>query len=146
RTASRRTTRRDLLRPYPPPAPPLARDRRSWPLTGDAALSFAEHVIHRRGHCRKHARGGCVGNNGVKSVWVLLREKSSRELSRLPARVLHQRGQKRNIVPEALDCERIERVGLCGDCFVAGRRVGYQLGDKGIVIERNLAALVDTGV
>src|SRR5262249_49271801 len=146
RIALTRNVERDLLRAQPHHAPPLARDRGSRPLTGDAALAFAEHMINCRGHRRKHARGGCIGNDGVKPVRVLLGEKSGGERSRRPTRVLHQRREERNIVPEALDGERIERVGLRGDRFLARRRVGYQLGDDGVVVERNLATLVDAGV
>ena len=42
--------------------------------------------------------------------------------------------------------KRVERIGLRIDRRRARRRMGHELGDHRIVVERNLAALVDAGV
>ena len=72
--------------------------------------------------------------------------KGGRKLAGAPARVLHDRGEKRNVVADAFDGESIERVGLRVDRLLAGLGVGDKLGDHRIVIERDLAALEDAGV
>src|SRR5262249_10326770 len=93
-------------------------------------------------------RGGVLwgGEDRMKAGGIFLRQERSRELSRLPALVLHQRREKRDVVAEAFDVEGVERVGLRGDRLFARWRMGYELGDHGIVVERNFAALVDTGI
>ena len=71
---------------------------------------------------------------------------AGRQFSGAPALVRHQRGEERNVVTDAVNDEGIERVGLRVDCRLARRRVGDQLGDHRIVVERNLAAFVDAGI
>ena len=60
--------------------------------------------------------------------------------------MLHQRRQERNVVADAVDHKRIERVGLRVDRLRARRRMRDELRDHRIVEERNLAAFVDAGV
>src|SRR5262245_65857595 len=82
----------------------------------------------------------------MKARGIFLRQERGRELSRLPALVLHQRREKRDVVAKPFDVEGVERVGLRGDRLIARWRMGYELGDHGIVVERNFAALVDAGI
>ena len=63
-----------------------------------------------------------------------------------PARMLHDRGEKRNVVAYTFDGERIKRVGLRVDRLRASLGVGDKLGDHRIVIKRDLAAFADTGI
>ena len=51
-----------------------------------------------------------------------------------------------DVVADALDGEGVERMRLGGDRLVAAPGMGDQLGDHRIVVERDLAALVDAGV
>src|SRR5262249_23416957 len=92
-----------------------------------------------------------AGGGGGADVWRTaggnpLREEGGRALPRLPALVLHQRREKRDVVADPSAVEGMERVGLRGDRLSARWRVGYELGDHGIVVERNFAALVDAGI
>src|SRR5690242_10805904 len=52
----------------------------------------------------------------------------------------HQRGQERNVVADAVDDKRVERVALGCDRGLAARRMCDQFGDHRIVIERYLPA------
>ena len=137
---------RDLALAEPHRAALLARDRASRPLAGNAALPLAEHVIDGGRDRGEHARGFSFRRDRLKAVGKFLGQERGREPSRLPALVRHQRREERNVVADALDGEGVERIGLGGDRFLARRRMGHELGDHRIVIERNLAALVDAGV
>jgi len=72
--------------------------------------------------------------------------KGGGELAGAPARMLHDRGEKRDVVADAFDGEGVERLGLRLDRLDARLGMGDELGDHRIVIERNLAAFEDAGV
>ena len=82
----------------------------------------------------------------MKAAGEFLGDEAGGQRSRLPTRMLHQGGKKRDIVADALDGEGVERIGLRRDRLLAGRRMGHQLGDHRIVIERDFAAFGDAGI
>ncbi len=87
-----------------------------------------------------------AGATRSKPPRKFLGDESGGELAGAPARMLHDRREKRDVVANALDGEGVERVGLSVDRGKPGLGVGDELGDHRIVIERNLAALGDAGV
>ena len=112
RFALARDVERNLAVAEPHRAQALARDHAPRGLPGDPALALAQHVIDR-GRDRGHdARGLLLRRLPVKAVGKFLGDEGGRELSRLPALVLHQRGEERDVVADALDREGVERVGL----------------------------------
>ena len=82
----------------------------------------------------------------MEAVGKFLGDEAGRKAARLPARMRHQGREERDVVADAVDHERIERVGLRRDRLRAGRRVGDELGDHRIVVERNFAAFGHAGV
>ena len=52
------------------------------------------------------------GARGLEAALELLGDEAGRQRALAPARVLHQRGQERDVVLDAVDDEGIERVGL----------------------------------
>ena len=99
---------------------------------------------HRDGG--QHLRALALGRDGVEAVGKFLGDEAGGQLAGAPARMRHQRRQERNVVADAVDDKCIERVGLRVDRLLARGRVGDQLGDHRIVVDRNLAALIDAGV
>src|SRR5215831_3929437 len=146
RLALARNLECDLTTAEPHCAPPVPGDARSRALTGNTAFAFAEHVIHGGRDRGEPACGVCSRNDGVKAVRELLSEEAGRELSRLPPLVLHQRRVERKVMAETFDGERIDCVGLGRDRFLARRRMRYEFRYHGIVVEGNLATLIDAGV
>ena len=134
----------DVAEPYGAPA--LARDQAAAHLTRDAALALADDVINRRRDGRDQARLFALRNDRVKAVGKFLGDKSGRQPAGAPAWIVHDRRQERNVVANAVDVERIERPRLRVDRGRSRRRVGDKLRDQRIVVDRNLAALIDAGV
>src|SRR5450631_2473452 len=124
----------------------FARDAAAVHLPRDAPLALAQHVIDGGGDRRQHLRAFAVRRVRVEAVGKFLGDEAGGQLPGAPARMRHQRGQKRNIVADAVDDKGVERVSLRVDCLLARGRVGDQLGDHRVVVDRNLAALVDAGV
>src|SRR5262249_60033764 len=84
-----------------------------------------------RGPARRHER--------AEALRVFLGNKAGREGALPPALVLHQRGEERDVVADALDGEGVERGGLRPAGFGAGRRMGHALGGHWIVVDPDLA-------
>src|SRR5262249_55814055 len=103
RIAFARDVESDLALAEPHGASPLPHHRTPGPLSGNAALSLAKHVVDGGRDRGEHARHFSFGANRMKPAGKLLTEKCRRELSLLPARALHQRGEKRNIVAQPID-------------------------------------------
>ncbi len=99
----------------------------------------------RRDH-REPPLGLAFGAQRLKAVRKLLGDKAGRKAPLAPARMLHQRGEERNVVPDAIDDEGVERIGLRLDRGEPVRRVGHEFGDHRIVMDRDLSALEDAGV
>ena len=62
----------------------------------------------------------------MKAAWKFLGDEAGRKLPRLPARMRHQRGEKRYIVADTVDHEGIERIALRSDCRRPRRRMVWQ--------------------
>src|SRR5262249_56811393 len=86
------------------------------------------------------------GLASAESAGKFLGDERGRQPAGAEALVLHHRGEERNVVPDALDRELVERIRLRVDRLLARRRGGDELGDHGVVPDRDLAALVDAGV
>ena len=110
------------------------------------ALALVEHVVDGR-RDRGHAqRDLALRRRRLEAVRELLGDEAGRQLARLPARMLHQGRQERDVVADAVDGEGVERRACASIACSAGRRMGHELGDHRVVIDRDLAALVDAGV
>ena len=90
--------------------------------------------------------GFALGDQRMETVGKFLGDEAGRKPSFAPARMLHQRGQKRNVVADAVDDESVERGRLGVDRAEPVGRVGDELGDHRIVVDRDLPALIDAGV
>src|SRR5580692_12547810 len=78
-------------------------------LPGNMPLSQVVRMVdHRRGH-NQMPLGLALGDKRMKSVGKFLGDEASREPSLAPARMLHQRRQKGDVVPDAVDDEGVER-------------------------------------
>ena len=115
-------------------------------LVRDAALAAVELVVDRRGDGRQPVGQLALRLHRLEPVRELLGDEARRQRTRAPALMRHQRRQERDVVADALDREGVEGPGLRVDRLQPRRRVGDQLGDHGIVVDRDLAALVDAGV
>ena len=115
-------------------------------LPGNMPLSQVERMVdHRRGHDQTPL-GLALGDKRMESVGKFLGDEAGREPSLAPARMLHQRRQKRDVVPDAVDDEGVERGRLRVDRAEPVGRVGDELGDHRIVVDRDLPALEHAGV
>src|SRR6202041_3196425 len=73
-------------------------------LPGNMSLSQVVRVIdHCRGHDQTPLRLA-LGDKGMKSVGKFLGDEAGREPSLAPARMLHQRRQKRDVISYAVFC------------------------------------------
>src|SRR6266700_612589 len=141
-----RDVEKDLVATEPHRAPSLALDRTADHLVGNLSLALAEHVIDRRSHRGDPARHLAVSRVGGKSLRKFLRDETGRQPALAPARMIHQCGEERNVVADTVDIERIERGRLRLDGGGARGRMGDELGNHRIVVDRNLAALLHAGV
>src|SRR5262249_8334322 len=124
----------------------LAHHRLAGALAGDAALALAQDLVDRRRDRGHHLRSVALWHERAEALRVFLGDEGGREGALAPALVLHQRGEERDVVADALDGEGVERVGLRRDRLGAGWRVGHELGDHWIVVDRDLAPLLHAGV
>ena len=115
-------------------------------LPRDAPLSLVQRMVDKgRGH--DHTPFGfALGDEGMESVGKFLGDEAGRQPSLAPARMLHQRRKKRDVVANAIDHEAVERGRLRVDRAEPVGRVGDELGDHRIVVDRDLAALEHAGV
>ena len=86
------------------------------------------------------------GDARLEAALEFLGDEAGGKPALAPARVLHQRGQERDVVLDPVDDEGIERVGLQVDGRLARGRMRHQLGDHGIVVHGDLGALEHAGV
>src|SRR5208283_5258302 len=78
-----------------------------------------------------------------KTARIFFRYEARRELAGAPALVRHQRGEEGNVVTNAVDDEAVERAGLSLYRGEAVQSMRHELGDHGIVMDRDFAALGD---
>src|SRR6266700_3916800 len=136
----------DLLAFQPYRATALALYQAATHLAGNPRLAFAKHVIDRSTHRGEPSRDLALRLPRRKPFWKFLRDEGGRKLALAPARVMHQGRQKRDVVADAVDIERIERGRLRFDRSRARRCVGDEFRNHRIVENGNLAALLHTGV
>src|SRR5690606_4961928 len=115
-------------------------------LTCDLPPSAVVEVINGSGDGCQNLQLFPSGGPGLEAVGILLLNEGRRQIALTPARVLHQRGQERNIVLDALDIEGIERLRLKLDGRLARWRVRNELGDHRVVVHGDLATLGHAGV
>src|SRR6185312_16063418 len=137
---------RDLRAAEPDRALALAGDAAAVHLPRDPALALAQDMIDGGGDTRQQLGVFAHRRRGVEALGKFLGDEAGGKLSGTPALARHQRREKRNVVADAVDYEGVEGGGLRVDGRFAPRRVGDELGDHRIVIERYLAAFIDTGV
>ena len=115
-------------------------------LPGNAPLSLVERMVDQRRSHDQTPLGLALGDKRMKSVGKFLGDEAGREPSLAPARMLHQRREKRDVVADAVDDEVVERGRLRVDRGQPVGRVGHELGDHRIVVDRDLPALEHAGV
>ena len=74
-------------------------------LAGNLPLAFAEHVIDRSPDRGQPARDLAFGAANRKPLRKLFSDEAGGKITLAPARVVHQRRQERNVVPDAVDVE-----------------------------------------
>ena len=99
-----------------------------------------------RGRDRQAALRLAFSDERPETVGEFLGDEAGREPPLAPARMLHQRGQKRNVMADAVDDEGVERGRLRIDRAEPVGRVGHELGDHRIVVDGDFPALEDAGV
>src|SRR5215469_5239121 len=135
----------NLFRAQPDGAAPLAGER-AVQLAGDLSFALAENVIDCGSDRRDALRRDPLRHHTLKATGKLLGDECGAQLARAPARMLHDSSKERNVVADAFDGERIERLGLSVDRLRTGLRMRDQLGDHRIVVERNFTALGHAGI
>jgi len=84
------------------------------------------------------------GDGGTPSGYS--RDEAGGQLAGPELRMLHQRRQKIDVVADPVQLERVERLHLQVRGRIARRRLGDELGDHGVVEDRDLAAFGDAVV
>ena len=123
----------------------LHRPRRPH-LPGNLPLSFIGDVIDEGRDGGDEMRGFALRLRRDEAIGIFFRDEAGRQSARAPARLLHDRGEERNVVADAVDREAVECVRLRIDRGHAVAGMGDELGDHRVVIDRDLAAFVDAGV
>src|SRR5262249_9788408 len=135
----------DFIRAEPDRAVPFAHQRLVQ-LSRYFPFALAEHMIDRSRDRGDGMRDLALRRRALKTARVFLGDESRAQLTGAPGWMLHDRGKKRDIVADTLDGEGVKRLRLCVDRLKPRCRVGDELGDRRIVIERNLAALGYPGI
>ena len=104
------------------------------------------HAMHRRRRRRDPAQRFTGQLDPLEPVRVFLFDKGRGHVAADEFRMIHDRAQERQIVPDPLHLEPVQRIAHRFDCRAPCRRPGAQLGDHRIVIHADLAALVNAGV
>jgi len=78
-------------------------------LAGNLPLALAKHMIDRRSHGRQPPRDFTFRRARGKTLRKFLGDKAGGKLALAPARMVHQRRQERNVVPDTVDVKRIQR-------------------------------------
>src|ERR1700722_5514875 len=78
-------------------------------LAGNLPLAFPEHMVDRRPDRSQPPRDLAFGHPNRKSPGKFLRYESGGKIALAPARMIHQRGEERNVMADAVDVEGIER-------------------------------------
>src|SRR5579863_1158186 len=137
---------RNFLAIEPHRAPALAEDGTSDHLARNLSLALAEYMIDGGCNRGKAASDLALRRARGKPARKLLRNEAGREPALAPARVVHQRRQEGDVVPDAVDIKGIERHRLRLDRGRPRRRMSHELSDHRIVEDRYLAAFLHAGV
>src|SRR5579872_5018262 len=98
-----RDFQRDLFTVEPHRAAAFAPHRTADHLARNLPLALAKHVIDGGGDGSEPPRDLALRCTRRKSARKFLRDKAGGEPTLAPARMVHQRRQKRNVVPDAVD-------------------------------------------
>ena len=93
-------------------------------LPGNPALAFTQPMVDRGGNSGDHARHRTARRGPLETFGKLLGDEAGRKLGLAPARMLHERGEERDVVPNTVDGESIERIGLRSDRLARAWRHG----------------------
>ena len=115
-------------------------------LAGNLPLALAEHMIDRGRDRGQPPRRLAFRRARGKSLRKFFGDETGRKLALAPARMMHQGREERNVVPDAVDIEGIERGRLRLDRGGPRRRMRDEFGDHRIVMDRDLAAFLHAGV
>src|ERR1700737_1516432 len=137
---------RDLVALQPHRTAALAQHQAAVHLAGNPPLAFAEHMIDRSPDRRQPPRDLAFRAADCKSFRKLLSDKTGGKIAAAPARMVHQRGEKWNVVADAIDIERIKGGRLRLDGSGPRRRMRHEFGNHRIVKDRNLAAFLPASI
>jgi hypothetical protein len=104
------------------------------------------HPVHRRRRRRDAPRIRLRQRHTVEALGIFLGDEGGRDLARDETRVVHHRAQERQVVPDPLDLETVERHPHRLQRRRPVRAPGAELGDHRVVEHRDLAALENAGV
>ncbi len=113
---------------------------------GHAGAADFGHPVHRRSGGSDPAQRVFGQFNTFKPIGILLGDKGRRHVTGDENRMIHNRRQERQVVPDPLQLETVQRNAHRLDRRVTGRGPCTQFGDHRIVIHRDLAALIDAGI
>src|SRR5215470_1501468 len=99
----------DLRAVEPYRAQLLARNPPPSHLARDSSPALAEYMVDRSGNGRNGLGGCACRRRRGKAVGKLFGNESGRQFAGLPARMLHERRKKRNVVADAVNIEGVER-------------------------------------
>src|ERR1700722_3419756 len=100
-----RNIERDFVPPQPYRAAAFALYRTADQLAGDLPLALAEHMVDRRPDRCQPPRDLAFGRANRKSPGKFLRYETGGKIALAPARMIHQRGEERNVMTDAVDVE-----------------------------------------
>src|SRR5471032_339887 len=94
----------------------------------------------------QNMRGLAGRSQWREALWKFFRDKPGRQSPSPPSLMLHQCGEERDIMADAVDDEGVERLRLRLNRGQPIAGMGDKLGDHRIVMDRDLAALENAGV
>ena len=103
-------------------------------------------AMHETGNRQQQRRVIVWYVAGVEALRVLFGDESGGEVTGLEARVLHQRSLERDVRRDATDNETIQGIAHAFDGLFTGSTMNDQLGDHRVVVHRDFATFVNTGI
>ena len=123
--------------------PVRGRMRQCCHLARDFLRANTRAELSARKQGRKLPQPSLISWCALEAIWVFLGNEAGSQLARTEPFMLHNRGEKIDIVPQSLDPELVERRNLLVGCLIAGFAPCHQLGDHRVVEHRNFAAMID---
>src|SRR4029079_5394245 len=115
-------------------------------LLGDGAAAVVCEVVDRGRYGNQNVAHIAFRRWRLETLGKLFGDELGREPPFPPPLVPHQHGKERNVVAEAVDGESVKRVAHMLDRGEPFRRMGDELRDHRVVIDADLATLLDAGV